>query len=63
VTNDGKFGRCKQCHQALNEIDSHGERLIGCFTCNLWATAEGKRWKRLSEEELRLFHRLRHDQG
>jgi protein-arginine kinase activator protein McsA len=62
VTNDDKLERCNQCHQTLSEIHSHDERLIGCFTCNLWATVEGKRWKRLSEEDLRSFHRLRHKQ-
>ena len=59
VTDDDGIGRCNQCHQALIEIDNRGERLIGCLTCNLWATAAGKRWKRLSEEDLRAVHLLR----
>jgi hypothetical protein len=63
LIDDNKLGRCNQCQQALSEIDNHGERLVGCFTCNLWADAEGKRWKRLSEEDLRSLHRLRHGQG
>jgi hypothetical protein len=51
---------CNQCAQALIEIDNYGERLTGCLTCNLWETAEGTRWKRLSEEDLRALHELRH---
>jgi hypothetical protein len=61
LIDDDNLGRCNQCHQALSEIDNHGERLTGCFTCNLWATADGKGWNRLSEEDLRSLHRLRHD--
>ena len=30
----------------------------GCLTCNLWSTPSGKRWKRLSEEDLRALHLL-----
>jgi hypothetical protein len=51
--------RCNQCHQPLTEIDNYGQNLRGCFTCNLWATVDGERWIRLSEEDLRSFHRLR----
>jgi hypothetical protein len=52
--------RCNQCGQQLVEIDNRGERLVGCLTCNLWA-AEGKEsWVRLSEEDLRALHELRH---
>jgi hypothetical protein len=36
---------------AANWVDNRGERLKGCLTCDLWSTADGKRWKRLSEEE------------
>ena len=53
--------RCQQCHQPLKEIDNFGQRLRGCFTCNLWATAKGATWIRLSEEDLRSFYKLRHD--
>jgi hypothetical protein len=59
MDNDG-ITRCNQCKQALTEIDNGGERLTGCLTCNLWATADGKRWKRMSEEDLRALHQLRH---
>ena len=52
--------RCSQCGQQLIEVDNRGERLVGCLTCNLWA-AEGKQhWIRLSEEDLRALHQLRH---
>jgi hypothetical protein len=52
--------RCNHCGQELVEIDNRGERLAGCLTFNLWA-AEGKeRWVRLSEEDLRALHELRH---
>ena len=52
-----------QCKQPLIEIDNRGKRLKGCLTCNLWSTADGKRWKRLSEEDLRAFHQLVCDIG
>jgi hypothetical protein len=50
--------RCNQCKQPLTEIDNRGERLTGCVTCNLGSTEGGKRWKRLSEEDLRALHLL-----
>jgi hypothetical protein len=50
--------RCNQCDQELIEIDNHGQRLIGCLVCNLWAAADDKRWVRLSEEDLRALHSL-----
>jgi hypothetical protein len=53
-----KTACCNQCKQPLTEIDNYGERLTGCLTCNLWATADGTRWKRLSEEDLRALHLL-----
>jgi hypothetical protein len=56
MTDDDKNACCNQCKGTLIEIDNRGERLTGCLTCNLWATAEGKRWKRLSEEDLRALH-------
>jgi hypothetical protein len=59
----GHMDRCNNCGQALMEIDNRGERLMGCLTCNLWAPAEGKRWTRLSEEDLRALHHLRHGAG
>jgi hypothetical protein len=62
MTDDDGMPGCNQCKQALIEIDNCGERLIGCLTCNLWATPGGKRWKRLSEEDLRALHLLRHGQ-
>jgi hypothetical protein len=52
---------CQQCHQPLTEIDNYGQHLRGCLTCNLWATNDGKRWVRLSEEDLRSLHRLKHE--
>jgi len=52
--------RCNQCDQALIKIDNRGEQLVGCLTCNLWAAAEGERWIRFSEEDLRALHQLRH---
>lgn len=52
--------RCNQCDQELIKIDNCGEELVGCLTCNLWAAAEGESWIRLSEEDLRALHRLRH---
>jgi hypothetical protein len=52
--------RCNQCGQELVEIDNHGEQLVGCLTCNLWAAPEGRTWIRLNEEDLRSLHQLRH---
>ena len=52
--------RCHNCGQELIKINNQGERLAGCLTCNLWAPAEGNRWIRLSEEDLRALHQLRH---
>jgi hypothetical protein len=60
MTEDHKITHCNHCKQAQIEIDNRGERLTGCLTCNLWATTGGKRWKRLSEEDLRALHILRH---
>jgi hypothetical protein len=51
---------CSQCGQQLIAIDNRGECLIGCLTCNLWANRENTRWIRLSEEDLRALHTLRH---
>ena len=51
---------CNHCKQPLIEIDHCGKRLIGCLSCNLWAPPDGKKWIRLSEEDLRALHRLRH---
>ena len=42
------------------EIDNHGQRLAGCLTCNLWTAGDAKGWTRLSEEDLRALHQLRH---
>ena len=56
----GKAERCNQCHQPFIEIDNRGERLTGCLTCNLWSAADGKKWKRLSAEDLHALHLLRH---
>jgi hypothetical protein len=52
--------RCNNCGQGLIKIDNRGERLIGCLTCNLWSPPDGKRWTRLSEEDLRALYHLRH---
>ena len=52
--------RCYNCGQELIEIDSRGERVTGCLTCNLWSAADDKGWRRLSEEDLRALHQLRH---
>ena len=54
---------CNQCHQPLIEIENDGQRLRGCLTCNLWATIDGTRWIRLSEDDLRSLHLLRSGQG
>ena len=51
---------CHDCGREVVEIDNRGEHLTGCLTCNLWATEEGKRWVRLSVEDLRALHQLRH---
>jgi len=53
-----KIACCNQCKQPLIAIDNRGKRLKGCLTCNLWSTADGKPWKRLSEEDLRALHAL-----
>ena len=58
MADDDKSACCNHCKQPLIEIDNRGERLSGCMTCNLWTTAEGKRWKRLSEEDLCGLHLL-----
>jgi len=60
MTDDDGIACCNQCKQPLIEIDNRGERLTGCLTCNLWATADVNRWRRLSEEDLRALHQLRH---
>ena len=36
-----KPNRCKQCGNALIEIDHYGERLIGCIDCNRWTWPGG----------------------
>jgi hypothetical protein len=58
MKNSDKIACCNQCKQPLTKIDNYGERLTGCLTCNLWATGDGTRWKRLSEEDLRALHLL-----
>ena len=55
-----KAAHCNHCKQPLIKIDNRGEQLTGCPTCNLWWADEGKRWRRLSEEDLRALHLLRH---
>ena len=55
-----KAAHCNHCKRPLIEIDNRGEQLTGCLTCNLWSTGDDKRWKRLSEEDLRALHLLRH---
>ena len=52
--------RCHNCGQELVEIDNRGERLTGCLTCNLWTASDAKGWTRLSVEDLRALHQLRH---
>ena len=52
--------RCHNCGQELIEIDNRGQRLTGCITCNLWTAGEAKGWTRLSVEDLRTLHLLRH---
>jgi hypothetical protein len=52
--------RCYNCGQELIEIDNRGEHLTGCLTCNLWTSNDAKGWTRLSEEDLRALHQLRH---
>ena len=53
------MGRCHNCGQGLIEIDNQGERLTGCLTCN--SGLSPKAMVRLSEEDLRAMHELRHD--
>ena len=60
MAEDHKKACCNQCKQVLIDIDHCGECLTGCLTCNLWAPAGGTRWERLSEEDLRALHLLRH---
>jgi hypothetical protein len=55
-----KGNLCNQCGLELMEVDNRGERLIGCLTCNLWASGAGKNWTRLNEEDLRSLHQMRH---
>ena len=52
--------RCHNCGQELVEIDNRGELLTGCITCNLWTAGDAKGWTRLSVEDLRALHQLRH---
>jgi len=52
--------RCHNCGQELVEIDNRGQRLTGWITCNLWTAGDAKGWTRLSEEDLRALHQLRH---
>ena len=54
------MGQCYNCWQELIEIDNGGERLTRCLSCNLWGSGSDKRWVRLSEEDLRALHQLRH---
>jgi hypothetical protein len=56
----GGMDRCHNCGQEIIEIENDALRLSGCLTCNLWASADGDRWVRLSEEDLRALHQLRH---
>ena len=56
----GDMDRCYNCGQELIEIDNRGERVTRCLTCNLWSAADDKGWRRLSEEDLRALHQLRH---
>lgn len=51
---------CHNCGQPLIEIEKRGQQLVGCLTCNLWAASDSARWKRLSEEDLRALHLLKH---
>jgi hypothetical protein len=60
MKDDDKVARCEECNQALIDIDNRGERLTGWITCNLWTSADGKQWTRLSEEDLRSLHLLIH---
>ena len=52
--------RYYNCKQELIEIENDGLRLAGCLTCNLWVPHAGDQWVRLSEEDLRALHSLRH---
>ena len=60
MTDDDKIACCNHCKRTIIEIDNRGERLTGCLTCNLWSAPGAKRWTRLSEEDLRALHQLRH---
>jgi hypothetical protein len=59
MTDEDGIARCIECKQPLIEIDNYGARLTGCLTCNLWSVADGKRWIRLPEEDLRALYLLR----
>ena len=55
-----EMDNCHNCRKELMEIENDGLRLTGCLTCNLWTPVEGDRWVRLSREDLRALHQLRH---
>jgi hypothetical protein len=50
--------RCRECKQALVEIDNRRKQLTGCMTCNIWWSEDGDK-VRLSEEDLRALHAIR----
>jgi hypothetical protein len=59
---DGRMDCCNHCKQELIDIDSRGERLTGCLSCNLWSASGEKLWITLSKEDLNALalHHLRH---
>jgi hypothetical protein len=46
---------CKDCGQALLEIENQGQHLRGCLTCNKWQDGDGNVVK-LSVEDLAALH-------
>lgn len=60
MTDNDNAARCRHCKMPLIEIDNHGERLVGCPTCNLWSAGDDKKWRRLCEEDLAALYLLRH---
>ena len=52
--------RCHNCGQELSRSTIAASVMTGCITCNLWTAGDAKGWTRLSVEDLRALHKLRH---
>ena len=57
----GTANTCRECKQAVIEIDNRGQHLTGCMTCNIWWSADEEK-VRLSEEDLAALHELQRNQ-